>query len=584
MENTSNLIDVAQMEETIIDLEEFINSYKEKECFITHMHDYGKFNNFDSNRWVFYDELAQHNKYIEFSLFDDLITDKIISYEELQLIKCLLIEYLDNGIGYKSIMRYYNSIYSLIEISENFRIRDDQELSMILKRDAKYLIYSISITDYINFLDSIGWAEDGHLVALNYFYENYIGNKTDNSVKALPKTVDIFKFGYYMDKFYNEENDEILINLFFPLRLWWKITNVIPMRPSEFTTKIKRNCIKDEGGNYLLYINRVKVTSSENSKVKNSRASIPLLNRVGISKDIYDLIQEYLNITSSDELTETLLSYKTYKKYSNAFHQKFNSTSFDYVPLIEKSVKVYQEYFNLDTLNKLLELFYSKIIKGKYGEDNISGHLNLGDTRHLAFTTLMLQGISPIEIAMLGGHTTLAAQNHYTYHASYYVDSEILKFIANKNIHNEISSKSLKDIILGKPRNPYKDLSECNMTDDGVGYCTADFNKDVCGSNTCVLCSLWWCYPSNFNYVKMKDYIETKSLIPLREKLIKEEKFLTYLLKTAKVVNIDGLLELDKDCDENIQKQVTQIKSVADEIIFLQKKLIEYGENNDLLN
>ena len=82
----------------------------------------------------------------------------------------------------------------------------------------------------------------------------------------------------------------------------------------------------------------------------------------------------------------------------------------------------------------------------------------------------------------------------------------------------------------------------------------------------------------------MKDYIETKSLIPLREKLIKEEKFLTYLLKTAKVVNIDGLLELDKDCDENIQKQVTQIKSVADEIIFLQKKLIEYGENNDLLN
>ena len=84
--------------------------------------------------------------------------------------------------------------------------------------------------------------------------------------------------------------------------------------------------------------------------------------------------------------------------------------------------------FNSENMNNLLKSFYTHIIENLYGcYVNNEDKLTLGDTRHLAFCSLYLQGMSPVEIAMLGGHTTLEMQDSYTNHVTYYIDDEIFR-------------------------------------------------------------------------------------------------------------------------------------------------------------
>lgn len=583
MSNLSSLINTALIEEKSIDLNEFIDNYRHNESFIKVLNEYGPFNNFDSNIWRFSNELIQSTNSIDFNELNKLIKADIITTEDLELIKCFLVEALDDGATPLTVKRMFNSIQSFIKASNNFSFEDEEDIGILLSNGTDTSLISTHIVEYIEFLTAMSYSKPSHVVAMNYFYEHPIG--TDRYAKRqLPKNSDIFAFDYYLKKLYKENDSDILKKLYMPVLLWWKITTVIPLRPSEFSFKLKRDSIIKENEKYFLKVDRVKVNNKENSrKYKRTDASIPLLSKIGITEEIYMLIKEYLQlITPLDEDGKTLLSYKAYRIFLEEYFRTYKPDNI-YVKngLIDNQLlKVNAEHFNREILQSLINSFYTEVIKSKYNDDSITKTLKVGDTRHMAFSSLLLQGVSPIEIAMLGGHTSLSSQNHYTTNSSFYIDSEILDYVSHRNVSPEIDCITLKKIILSKPRNPGKNLLEYAPTEDNIGYCTADFTKDVCDSNyrTCILCSKWWCYPSSANYQKALEYINKNSIAPLTEKLHKEEEFLGTLLKQASVVNIDGLIELDKSYDENIQKQVKQIKSTADEIIFMQKKLLELAD------
>lgn len=583
MSNLSSLINTALIEEESIDLNEFIDNYRHNESFIKALNEHGPFNSFDSNIWRFSNELLQTANSIDFNELNKLIKQDIITTQDLELIKCFLVEALDDGTTPITVKRMFNSIQSFIKASNNFDFEDEEDIGTLLSNGTDTNLISGHIIQYIEFLTSLSYSTESHIVAMNYFYDHPIG--TDSQAKRqLPKNSDIFAFDYYLKKLYKENDSDILKKLYMPVLLWWKITTVIPLRPSEFAFKLKRDSAIKEDEKYFLKVDRVKIKAKESSrKYKRTDASIPLLSKIGITEDIYMLINEYLQlITPLDEDGKTLLSYNAYRVFLEEYYKTYKPDSI-YVKngLIDKQLlKGNAEHFNREILQSLIDSFYTQVIKSKYNDNSITKTLKVGDTRHIAFSSLLLQGVSPIEIAMLGGHTTLNSQNHYTTNSSFYIDSEILDYISHRNVSPEIDFITLKNIILRKPRTPSKNLLECVPTEDNIGYCTADFTKDVCDNNyrTCILCSKWWCYPSSTNYKKALEYINENSIAPLTEKLHKEEKFLETLLKQANVVNIDGLIELDKSYDENIQKQVKQIKSTADEIVFMQTKLLELTE------
>ena len=120
--------------------------------------------------------------------------------------------------------------------------------------------------------------------------------------------------------------------------------------------------------------------------------------------------------------------------------------------------------------------------------------------------SLLLQGGSLIEIAMLGGHTSLSSQDYYQGNSSFYADSEMIDFVSSKMHRRSISTKALKDIIFNKEKSEEapRNLEQCIQTEDGVGYCTIDIDNDIlaCGDEEfCIGCKHWWCS-------KVQEYLE----------------------------------------------------------------------------
>ena len=583
-----NLIDTSLIEEHSIDLDEFIDKYKDNETLKKELLECSIFNNFNSDRWVFFNSLSQTNINVDFNIFKTLIDKNIVEDIEITLIKCFLVNKLEEGLEPVTIQVILNNLYSLIYITNNFDKNTIYNSKNVLVMDTLLsgeMPFAISgknkLIDYISFLDSIGCVTEEHLAVLSYLYDTKLLIK-DYGTRKLPRTKDVIAFDFYLKKYFKEAEPGAERNLYKPVLLWWKITSVIPLRASEFAFKLKRDCLLEEDDKFYLQIERVKV-NAEKLKKKRRRATIPILNKIEISKDIYDMVLDYINCTSFDTKTETLFSYIAYK----TFNYKVYKTNIDDVEnYLEntKQIKKYTAHFNRGILQDIIDLFYEKIIFGKYQDNTIKEKLTVGDTRHFAFCSLMLQGVSPIEIAMLGGHTSLEAQDAYVGHAEYYIDSEMLNYISNRMVKPEINNKELKKLILSKSYTPKKSIAECFPTDDNIGYCTVDVETEICDNNNrpCIFCSKWWCYPSNENFVKAKKYLNEDYLGPLMSRLESDEKFLSGLLKSAKVVNVNGLLELEKSDDEKIKSQLMKIKSTANEILFVQKVLLDISSNKRL--
>lgn len=111
-------------------------------------------------------------------------------------------------------------------------------------------------TDFM--LDCLNQIED-----INLEYEK--------KSRKIPYSKDVIAFKYYLDRFFNEKHPVVLKNFYMSILLWWKITSVIPMRPSEFAFKLKRDCIFTTDENYYLKIDRVKINILIQLSTKNNK-------------------------------------------------------------------------------------------------------------------------------------------------------------------------------------------------------------------------------------------------------------------------------------------------------------------------
>ena len=78
--------------------------------------------------------------------------------------------------------------------------------------------------------------------------------------------------------------------------------------------------------------------------------------------------------------------------------------------------------------------------------------LQPGDTRHLAFCSMMLQGFNPLTIAQMGGHKTLYAQNHYMNHLSEFCDAYTLMLTNYLKLSLNRPSNENLDILFSKDK------------------------------------------------------------------------------------------------------------------------------------
>lgn len=232
--------------------------------------------------------------------------------------------------------------------------------------------------------------------------------KFKDKIRAIPAFNSIYKF----DKLINSFKAEVDANdAFMVIVLWWELTKVIPIRPIEFFT-LRRNSFFIEDNRYYVNVKR--------AKLRDKMHEIPVLDKIGISKEIYDLFEQYISSNTQN--------------LPNADSFLFNVDVFQNCA---RGLRLERTgYIGSQQMYVLFRDFFDAIVVGKYGYtvvekgnneelgDNEIEYFQFGDSRHIAFLNLLLSGFSPYTIAQIGGHTTIRQQMHYYDHLETYLASK----------------------------------------------------------------------------------------------------------------------------------------------------------------
>ncbi|HGH7176034.1 TPA: integrase [Bacillus wiedmannii] len=383
---------------------------------------------FHKNLWQLYDEEKDIMFYFRFNRLQEEVQGKQLNQlETLTLVmKCwvasLLVQY-----HFQTVHTNFKYVLDELITTECFRMSllEDFIEKIMLKGDRTKSSIASALLNFFNYYDSFEGAEE---------YLNFLSTIPSSKPKTrtIPTVKDCLKFAWVLNDFYTKSNNtDWKYTYFYPVRIWWHLTTVIPIRIGEFLL-LRRDCVENEGNRYYLYLSRIKN--------KKSRVKKPEIERIEISCKLYNMVKEYIELTEEYGYSKTLLSYRAYKGIS--LNNKLNSSKTKRNPNVLTS----------RTFHTILNDFYDEVIAispynfnvrsvGEDSEEEIrqsrnnsivfdfERRLRPNDTRHIAFLSLMIQGFHPVEIARLGGHDTVYGQRHYQQHEFFLTDSGISKLI-----------------------------------------------------------------------------------------------------------------------------------------------------------
>lgn len=255
--------------------------------------------------------------------------------------------------------------------------------------------------DLLIFFEFIDIQPKKYIVRLNEL-------KFEDTIRDIPAFNSIYKFDKLIDNFKSEVNTN---DAFIVIVLWWELTKVIPIRPIEFFTLRKNS--------FFIYNNRCYI-SVKRAKIKNKQHEIPLLDKIGISKEIYDLFAQYI------EANEKYLPNPDSFLFNVDIFNKYNRAQFLMRDGYIGSRQMYELFYDFFKIIVAKKYGYTLVEKGEDAElgDNEIEYFQYGDSRHIAFLNLLLSGFSPYTIAQIGGHTTIRQQMHYYDHLETYLASK----------------------------------------------------------------------------------------------------------------------------------------------------------------
>lgn len=528
-ENLKELIDLDELAEEKFSLEVSINQAKE---ILKLLREEDPIFNaeFEDDVWVFEKHLAKGNLVVfDFSGIGNISRFSDYSdYSLVVLIKCwiatLLGEYYPAGVRTK-----FGMLIKLIKQTDFFNPAKATQFAEYLRNYSPAVKNCLEKKEDKNLAElleelkkdrsGVNTVKEMIIVTLNFLtfselssFDSYYPTLS-NIKKGLPRSVfvrqlpsgkDILKLHYCIEKYFENGFDSLSRTFFAPILIWWKLTNVIPIRISEFCT-IKRNCISENNGSYYITLPR--------EKKRASKRRVQAVDTLEITEDIYNLIAEYIQVTNKYGESKTLISIRTLLK----LEVKPNG----------RKMQRNLNYSNKSNFESLLKRFYRDIVYGEY-KKTVKREVKPNDTRHLAFCSLLMQGISPIEIARLGGHSTIDAQYHYSNHTEYFIDIEVYKLIQGfirkegEIVGNFEAHEISYDDIEGRSYTfPEKHTELFQME---IGWCTDQLQR--CESEECMLCKHWWIHP--IELVESKQLVEAK-LRERKQKIVEMGAFLKNL-------------------------------------------------------
>lgn len=305
--------------------------------------------------------------------------------------------------------------------------------------------------------------------------------------RELPNFKDVLLFDSILTDFQDKWSTKERL-IYYPIFLWWRVTTVIPMRVTEFCSLAGDCAFTSAKGDYLLKVPRGKQRSSGENKLK-------IVDTLKINKEVYDMIQEYKELTRNFKSTPHLLSYEAYAQSDRVKRTHGNAFK----------VKINKDRFESPQLHSLIGAFYDEIIFKKYGYKNLE-KIRPMDTRHYAFCNMMLQGFNMLSIAVIGGHSSLRPQMHYFQHLDHFSQSSVQFWADQFKKMPTISQSPEKSMLDGDERMvKLKSILNHHSEDDlkhlqklEYGYCT--FDPTRCPVGDCRHCEYFYIPQDEMNH------------------------------------------------------------------------------------
>lgn len=219
------------------------------------------------------------------------------------------------------------------------------------------------------------------------------------------------RFSTLLDTFWETASEEEKV-LYFPVWFWYKITGVLPMRPTECVLT-PRNCIRLSGEKYYLTVRRTRLKKS----YQGSRYSIesdyerkeyPIPAKLAIS------VLEYIAATQDVYESDIDVLFCKVSQFAHRAPHHDNDRHYTYANLHQCL-----SYFYRDVVDK--KYGYAVVSDQDLGEKEIS-KIHLGDTRHIAMILLIVSGGNPTICKELAGHDSITISAHYYSNLSQFLD------------------------------------------------------------------------------------------------------------------------------------------------------------------
>jgi len=423
--------------------------------------------NYDDDKWVFYTD-SKRKYTTNFNLPLNLHYLK-------QQIKCWALEMMDD-VAPMTVHVRIQRLNMVVEFTNGFDVEDKEAFDSILESIDSKIMQHLCLYASLNFLDYCDL--DNREEVINELIQLKGKYKQEQFVRVLPHYRDVLLFDACINYLIKTWNYDIKLS-YFPVVLWWKFTTAIPIRPCEFCD-IVRDCLPiNKSGRYFITIPR--------KKQKKTLTKLEVYDTLEITKELYDLITEYIKLSEPYGKTDTLLSYPLYKAFNSIGKPR------------NKSHNRSHEFFNGSNLRQLINEFYDNEIEPKLMRGEKLERVKLGDTRHFAFCNMMLMGLNALTIARLGGHRNIETQYRYQQHLDYFAQSKVYALTRFSELtsffNTQASTIEIQDA-LNRSLLPMEYFEYLEKRD--IGYCTDKEMK--CESDDCgPFCSKWYCPKEELN-------------------------------------------------------------------------------------
>ena len=392
--------------------------------------------NFEDDDWIIVSDNIQYivkvgleelwfkrfqNKYIKNIKFHDI---------DLAFRKYTLERVLSSSV--RTFQEFHNLFMRIAELTNFF---EEGKVSDFIKTARN----PYRIQDVFDFFDFFGefTIPEEYEEALEYLKEK---NDTDK-IRKLPSFMSIFDFQDIVDDFKATANESKL-QKYYPILIWWYVTNRIPMRPTELLL-LDYKCTSEKDGKFFLHVKRnCRKGTTGGSKIKNfDMQDVYTIQPIEITKECYMLIDSYKRLVNDACSSNS-------KKYLFSKELYINTRKRD-----NGQRKVNYTVFTHQDFRGLLNEFFIEIVQNEYGrciverKDNANVWGNSGreyierlipyDTRHLAIINLILMGNEYQTVMKLAYHqkikTTKGYYSHIDEYARGYSLSYAKKILSEKN-------------------------------------------------------------------------------------------------------------------------------------------------------